>query len=253
MINRSLSIMLDGEPLSFSGRIRLRGKDELSLFPALFTLDLWNLPEEPYLRLFRCRELSVSSGEACLVSGTVSDVYRRAVAEGVMTSVSISLGLDLWEAMVSLTVPAGMSISETARQILDASGTGIPLLANLENDTIIARSQSFFGRTAECIEIVLSAVSARAMLTPSGLMIVPVSGLPEPVQIHDTDLLDAPSFADGGHLAVLSCSVAGWRPGQTAQVSWKGMSFRGIIRSRYVDADVGFGPWKCELLAEVLK
>ncbi len=60
MINRSLSIMLDGEPMPFASRIRLQGEDALSLFPALFTLEMWNLPEEMFLRLSRAREITVS-------------------------------------------------------------------------------------------------------------------------------------------------------------------------------------------------
>ena len=250
---RNLVIRTDGESLSFSGRARLRGKDELSLFPALFTLDLWNLPEDDYLRLFRCRNISVSCGEACLVSGVVSDVYRRAMTEGMVTSVSISLGLDLWEATVSLTVPTGSTISETVGQILDESGTGIPLLSYPDQDDVSLRPQSLFGRAAECIETVPSAVSARAMLTPSGLMIVPPGGLPEAVQISDADLTDAVAFAGGSihgsrQLAVLSASVSGWRPGQTVEVRQGSVSFRGIIVSRSVDADTASGPWKCELM-----
>ena len=76
-VNRMLTVTADGEPLSFSGRARLSGQDGLSLFPALFTLELWNLPDEAALRLFRCREIAVSRGESCLLSGAVSDVYRR--------------------------------------------------------------------------------------------------------------------------------------------------------------------------------
>ena len=129
VLDRSLTVMLDGEPFSFSGRMRLRGEDELSLFPALFTLELWNLPEEYYLRLFRCKQIAVSHLDACLVSGAVSDVFRHPEKDGVVTTVAISLGLDLWEAVVSLAVPAGTSVSETVRQILAASGTGIPLLS----------------------------------------------------------------------------------------------------------------------------
>ena len=119
LTDRSLNVLTDGEPLPFSGRIRLRGRDELSLFPALFTLDLWNLPEEAALRISRCRSIAVNHGESCLVSGTVSDVYRRAVPEGILTTVSVSLGLNLWEAYVSLIVPAGTAVSDTVRQILE--------------------------------------------------------------------------------------------------------------------------------------
>ena len=252
VLSRSLSVMLDGEPFSFSGRMHLRGEDELSLFPALFTLELWNLPEENYLRVFRCREIAVSCGESCLVSGTVSDVFRHPAGDGILTTVAISLGLNLWEATVSLTVPAGTSLLDVVRQILSASGTGICLLADLENDSRLVRSQSFFGRVPECIDSVLSAVFARAMLTPSGLMIVPPGGLPNPVHIGENDLTDAPAFVNGGKWAILPCTVSGWRPGQTAEVRWKDVSFRGIIRSRLVDADTGSGPWKCEMILEVL-
>ncbi len=257
VLDRSLSVTLDGEPFSFSGRIRLRGEDELSLFPALFTLELWNLPEEYYLRLFRCRTIAVSHLDACLVSGTVSDVYRHAEKDGVVTIAAISLGLDLWETVVSLSVPADTSLSDTVRQILSASGTGISLLADLENDSILFRSQSFFDRASECISQVLSAVSARAMLTPSGLMLVPAEGLPEAVKVTEADLTDIVSFAGGTlrgsmPLAVLSATVSGWRPGQTVEVRQGSVSFRGIIVSRSVDADTASGPWKSEMIVELI-
>ena len=175
-VNRMLTVTADGEPLSFSGRARLSGLDGLSLFPALYTLKLWNLPDEAALRLFRCREIAVSRGESCLLSGAVSDA---------------------------------------------------------------SSSQ-------------LSPNPPRAMLTPSGLMIIMPGGMPNPVTIAENDLTDAPAFVNGGKLAILSCAVSGWRPGQTAEVRWKGISFRGIIQSRLVDADTGSGPWKCEMICEVL-
>ena len=254
-IDRSLSVMLDGEPFSFSGRMRLRGEDELSLFPALFTLELWNLPEEYFLRLFRAKVISVSHDDACLVSGMISDVFRHPTQEGVKTTVAISLGLDLWESTVSLAVPAGITLSDTVRQILAASGTGICLLADLENDSTLVRSQSFFGRASECISSVLSAVSSHAMLTPSGLMIVPPGGMNEAVRITESDLTDTVAFAGGSlrgtkPLAILSATVAGWRPGQTVEVRQRNVSFRGIIVSRSVDADTAAGPWKCEMIIE---
>ena len=257
VLDRSLSVTLDGEPFSFSGRMRLRGEDELSLFPALFTLELWNLPEEMYLRISRCREIVVSHGDACLVSGRVWDAYRHGDEEGTITSVSISLGLDLWESTVSLCVPAGTPLSETVRRILDASGTGIPFLSALSTDPVSSRGHSFFGRASECISEALSIASLRPMLTPSGLMAVPASGLPEAVRITEADLTDAPTFAGGSlhgvpSLMILSATVAGWRPGQTVDVAHKNIRARGIVKERSVDADTGDGAWKCELLCEVV-
>ena len=250
---RSLTVTTDGEPLSFSGRVRLRGQDELSLFPALFTLEMWNLPEEAALRISRCRKIAVSHEGACLVSGSVSDVYRRAVPEGILTSVSISLGLDLWEARVSVHVSSGKTVSETVRAILSASGTGIPFLSKLDPDPVVSRGQSFFGRAAECVTVALTAAGCKPMLTPAGVMAVPQGGLPEPVRISEKDLTDAPVFAAGGKIMILSCTVAGWRPGQTVLVEYKSIQARGMVTSRSVDADTGAGAWKCEMMAEVLK
>ncbi|MBR0513069.1 MAG: hypothetical protein IJK06_02320 [Clostridia bacterium] len=262
VVNRSLTVTLDGELLSFSGRMRLRGKDELSLFPALFTLELWNLPEEMYLRMSRCKDIAVSHGDACLVSGRVWDVFRHGDKEGTVTSVSISLGLDLWESTVSLCVPAGTLLSETVRQLLDASGTGIPFLSVLSTDPVSSRGQSFFGRASECVSEALmchserSEESPRPMLTPSGLMAVPPGVLPEAVRITEADLTDAPAFVGGSlhgapSLMVLSATVAGWRPGQTVEVEYKNIRARGIVKERSVDADTGDGTWKSELLVEV--
>ena len=259
-IDRSLSVMLDDEPFSFSGRMRLRGEDELSLFPALFTLELWNLPEEYFLRFFRAQRISVSHGDACLVSGTISDVFRHPAQEGILTTVAISLGLDLWESVVSLSVPAGTLLSDAVRQILSASGTGIPLLSfpvdSGDGSFCLPRAQSFFGRAAKSVTSALSAASARPMLTPSGLMVVPSGGLSEAVRISETDLTDTVAFAGGSQrgtkqLAILSAAVSGWRPGQTAEVRQGNVSFRGIIVSRSIDADTATGPWKSELLVEV--
>ena len=94
------------------------------------------------------------------------------------------------------------------------------------------------------------------MLTPSGLMVVPPSGLPEAVQITENDLTDTVAFAGGiqrgtKQLAILSAAVSGWRPGQTVEVRQGSVSIRGIIVSRSVDADTASGPWKSEMIVEV--
>ena len=99
--------------------------------------------------------------------------------------------------------------------------------------------------------------SLRPMLTPSGFMAVPPTGLPEAVLITDADLTDAPAFAGGSlhgmpSLMVLSATVAGWRSGQTVDVEYKNIRVRGSVKERPVDADTGDGAWKCELLVEVI-
>ena len=257
IINRTLTVTADGEPLSFSGRIRLRGKDDLSLFPSLFTLEMWNLPEALYLRLFRAREIAVSHEGACLVSGRIRDVFRQGTEAGILTSVSVSLGLELWEAPVSVSVPSGSSVSGAVRAILSASGTGIPLLSFPDPDPVSSRGRVFFGRASECIAEALSDASCRPMLTPSGLMAVPASGPLEAVRVTAADLTDAPVFIGGVNRIgprgmILSVAVSGWRPGQTAELDTPGVHARGIVTGRSVDADTGDGAWKCEMVLELI-
>ena len=234
----------------------LEGTDDLSLWPALFRLELYNLPEEQYLQLTRTKELTISHDDACLAAGRVTDTFRRSSARGTVTEVSVSAGLDLWEARVSLTVPAGTSVSETVRRILAVSGTGISLLSPPVPDPASLRPGAYFGRAAECVERALSAANCRCVLTPSGVMPVPRGGLPAAWHITGRDLLEEPAFAanESGtpRRMILTTRPAGWRPGQTVEVVCGSARVKGIISERAVHMDTASGEWKTELLTEVI-
>ena len=154
--NRTLSVFADGEPVTSSARTKLLGHEGLGLYPCLFMLNLLNLAEEDYLLLSRAREVEVKHGEVVLVSGLVSDVFRNTKKNGTETHVAVSPGLALWEAVVSVDVESGVSVSETVRQLLEASGTGVQLLSFPGEDPVSTRGQAFFGRAAECIIEALS-------------------------------------------------------------------------------------------------
>ena len=258
MKDRSFDFKADDQPFSFSGRVRLTGKDDLSLYPSLFQVEFWNLPEEVFLLLSRAHTLTVSSGGACLVSGQISGAFRRPVAAGTITVVAVSAGLDLWEAHVSLTVQAGLSVSEIVRNIVQESGLSISLLNDPAPDTLSIRPGAFFGRAAECITVALSAAGCRAVLTPSGIQAVPETGLPVSYRISEKDLLEEPSFVGGSaHGAssrmILTANLAGWRPGQTVEVSCGNTHAVGIILERSVEADTDSGAWKSEMLVELIQ
>ena len=161
--DRRLTVLADGEPFASGSRFRLTGKARIGLYPSLFLLECWNLPDSEVYRLQNNRELSVLHGDSCLAFGRVSDVFCRTVPEGTVTTAAFSLGLDLWEALVSLPVPAGASVSETVRSLLEASGTGIRLLSFPGSDPVISRGQAFCGRAAECIAEALTAAGARGL------------------------------------------------------------------------------------------
>ena len=214
-----------------------------------FTLQVWNLADSDYWLLAAAKELSVRHDDSVLAAGMISDLCRSTVPEGVVTEIVFSAGLRLWEAPVSLSVEAGVSVSDTVRWILAASGTDIQLLSYPGSDPIRTRGQAFSGRTAECIERALSAAHARCCLMPAGLCVIPASGLPVSMELTEADLLDDPVRV--GNWLLLRTKVTGWPLGKRVSISWKGQSAEGLVVERNVDADNMEGNWQCELLIEV--
>ena len=167
-----------------------------------------------------------------------------------MTEIVFAAGLELWEAPVSLSVEAGVSVSETVRRILEASGTGIALLSFPGENPVRPRPQAFFGRAAECVMSALSAAGARACFTLAGLCIVPSLGLPVSMTLSENDLIDAPNRVSD-RLMVLRTRITGWPLGKAVSVQWKGNTIEGLVIERWVDADNMDGSWQAELLIEV--
>ena len=138
-MDRTLTILADGESVSGYARARLLGTERLGLYPSLFMLHLWNVAEEDYLLLSRSREITVLHEDVVLVSGSVSDAFRSRGKSGIEVHVAIAPGLALWDAAVSLDVEAGVTVSETVRRLLEASGTGITLLSFPGEDPVTTR------------------------------------------------------------------------------------------------------------------
>ena len=138
-MDRTLTILADGESVSGYARARLLGTERLGLYPSLFMLHLWNVAEEDYLLLSRSREVTVLHEDVVLVSGTVSDAFRSRGKSGTEAHVAIAPGLELWDAAVSLDVEAGVTVSETVRRMLESSGTGIQLLSFPGEDPVVSR------------------------------------------------------------------------------------------------------------------
>jgi len=247
---RSLQIKADDKTVAGFSRAQIIGADAVGLLPMPFILRLWNPGESDYNGIAAAKTVLVLAGESMLASGDIADVCRRSVQEGTMTEVVFSQGLRLWEAPISLSIEAGATVSETVRGILDASGTGISLLAFPENDPVRGRAQAFFGGAVECVLEAVSAVDGRAYLTPSGLVVYRAEEIPVSMLLTEDDLIDAPAFV-GKHLAVLRTRVRGWPLGKKISVKWKEISFQGVITERGVDADTKEGNWESQLVVEV--
>ena len=251
MISRYLSVFADGEPFAPDSRFRLSGTIRIGFFPSLFLLQCWNLSDSDSFLLRNTKELSVMREDSCLAYGQVSDVFTETVPEGTVTTAAFSLGLNLWERRVSLSVPSGVSVSETVRRILAASGTGIRLLSFPGEDPVFSRGQAFCGRIAECVTEALSAASARAYLVPAGLCVIPAEPLPATLHLKGKDLTDRPSFADSGRKLILSTTVTGFQPGEEMTLETEGKTYAGLILERMVEADTAIGPWVTQLMVEV--
>ena len=249
--DRRLMVYADGEPFAPDSRFRLTGTVRIGLYPSLFLLECRNLSDSDVYRLQNTKGLSVMREDSCLASGRVSDVFCRTVPAGTVTAAAFSLGLDLWEAQVSLTVPAGVTVSETVRRLLDASGTGIRLLSFPGADPVCSRGRAFFGRAAECIGEALSGAGAGGYLVPAGLCVVPAAPLPATLHLSEKDLTDRPAFADGGRKMILSTTVTGFQPGEEVTLETGGKAFPGLILERMTEADTVMGPWETQLLVQL--
>ena len=248
--DRTLVIFADGESLGEYAHAYLSGREAAGLYPLPYTLRLWNLADDRYLLLSRAKALSVEHAGSVLASGDVADVFRFLTEKGSVTDVCFSPGLKLWEASVSLSVEAARTVSETVREIVAASGTGIPLLTFTGPDPVLVRGQAFLGRAAECVSLALSAAGARGYLVPAGLCVLPHEDPPASVVIPEEDLQAAPEFPSGD-LAVLRLKVAGWPVGKKTEARWQGRTLTGIIAERLVEADSQSGPWYTEILLEM--
>ena len=264
---RDFHVLLDGQPFTQGSGFRLTGRVDLNLYPDLFVLQCRNLPKEGIFQLQNSRQiLVISNGSriaswqissmpngSCLASGQISDVYTQTVPEGTVTVAAFSLGLELWNAEVSVSCPAGTSISEDVRAILEASGTGIQLLSFPGEDLQPLRGRAYVGKAAEVIASALSQAGARGFLTPAGLQVIPKDPLTASLHLTEADLTDRPIFADSGRKMILSTNVVGFQPGDEMTLSFEGMTTKGLIASRMVDADSYSGPWKTQLLVELHK
>jgi len=213
------------------------------------------------------------NGNSLLAFGEVSDVYRRTVPEGEITTVAFAKGLSLWETPISVSLPAGLTASETVLALLNDTDISVP--AWVGEDPIFTRGQSFHDRAALCLNSVLSAAAARGTLipihpgsassasssdlataasTPSSssryvLSVIPSEGLPASIHLNAHDLLNAPSFTSG-KLMVLSTAPIGWQVGATLSLEYDGCLRTGIIQERNLDLDTIAGTWRTELLVK---
>ncbi len=243
---RFLTVMADGMEICSGCHLRLSGSDSLSLRPGFFLLQAWDLSPSSAAVLSVAQQLEVRSGHSTLAAGKIVDVHTHTVQGKRITEVGFSPGLSLWEASVSLSLASGMRLSDTVREILKASGTGIQLVGFTGREIAFSRGQAFFGRASDALVGLDSAADAFAWLSPAGLVMSGKDDHHITVSLTESDLLSAPTMADGR--VILATSMVGWPSGAYVRYEWQGRSGSGRILSRSLDADNVSGPWKSELM-----
>ena len=162
-----------------------------------------------------------------------------------MLAVSFSYGFRLWKAAVSLSLAAGMKISDTIREVLKASGTGIQMAGYTARDFALTRPQAFFGRACEALERLADSVDGRAGLTPAGVCVIGAGEQTPTVVMPEDGLLSEPIFLKDR--VILKTGIVGWPLGTGVQFIWKGNAWNGVIVSRMMDLDNAEGPWESQL------
>ena len=215
MLDRTLTILADGEAIAGLPHVRLTARYGQSLYPYPFFLRIWNASETVYHRLERAKTILVLHGETVLAAGDFVDVTREVVDEGSLITVTFALGFHFWNSWVSLSVDGGATAGDTVRQLLTAAGSDMQLLTepgNLTEGTVLlsdrrpdtrtvplsgspnavfSRPQTFFGRLPEAIADVLSACGVRPYLVPAGIALKKADE-PEREALMDLDSVSGP-------------------------------------------------------------
>ncbi|MBQ6507363.1 MAG: hypothetical protein IJI08_08590 [Clostridia bacterium] len=287
-LTRDLRLFADGWEIGHGCPMVLTARETLTLRPALHRLEIRNLSDSAEAMLSAARNLEVRSGASVLAFGEPVEVLTRPVSGSYsgsgglqafggggaagsdhsssgapasaasassggapfrLTEIVFSPGLSLWRSTVSLSVAGGMTLRDTVRALLAASGTGIPLAAWTGSNPALTRPQAFFGRTCDALTLLAETADADAHLTAAGLILSgrerrdPSSPIPE-------SLLPAVPIRTGNRL-LLTTAMLGWPLGTFVRVSWHGVAWTGRLVSRLIQADNREGPWKSELEIEL--
>lgn len=242
---RNLRLFADGHEIAQGCRMTLTAHSGVDILPTLHRLRILDLSESSAVMLSGARQIEVRSGNSVLAFGRLVEALTHTFGGERITELVFSPDFPLWQASVSLTVPAGMRASEAALRLLIASESGIPLAAYAAMDYSLSRPQAFFGRACAALSLLAETVNADAFVSPSGLCISDRYPRDPGIFLSKRDLLSYP--LQTGCRLLLTTTMTGWQIGAFARVEWEGRSWTGRIVSSFLQADNVSGPWKAEL------
>jgi len=244
-MRRDLHLFADDTEIGQGCRMRLALREEFSLMPQLFHLEIENLSESSAEMLANCREMAVRSNGSVLATGDSIFCCPRWIDGRKIVSVSFSYGFRLWKASVSISLAAGMRISDTIREVLKASGTGIEMAGYTAKDFALTRPQAFFGRACEALERLADSVDGRVGLTPAGVCVIGTEEVTPTVVMPEEELLSEPIFLKDR--VILKTGIVGWPLGTCVRFRWNGADYQGVMMSRMLDLDNAGGSWESQV------
>ena len=275
VFTRDLHLFADDREIGQGCPMTLIARETLTLRPALHRLEIRNLSDSAAALLAAARYLEFRSGASVLAFGEPVDVLTHPVSgtrsgpsssaapsarsEAVastssaapfrLTEIVFSPGLTLWRSTVSLSMAAGLSVRDTARALLTASGAGVPLASCPTVGPALTRPQAFFGRTCDALTLLAETAEADAHLTAAGLCLSSRSRQEPSLLIPESALLTAP--IQTGNRMLLTTAMLGWPLGAFARITWQGSAHTGRLVSRLIQADNREGPWQSQLELEL--
>ena len=250
-INRDLHLFADGREIAQSCRMRLTARENLSLTPQLFQLEIENLSGSSAAFLSAARSLEVRSEGSVLAAGEPVSVCPRRQSGKRILSVSFSPGISLWEASVSLSLAAGMRVSDSVRAVLSAAvyppgaARRVPLAAFTAEDAVLTRPQAFFGRACDALRVLAGTVRAKSFLAPSGLCVIDPRPQTPALILPESSLLSEP--VELRDRVLLTTAAAGWPLGSCLRLEHAGRAYQGLPVSRLLRLDNVSGPWLSQL------
>ena len=235
---RELHIFLDGERLDTSCRLHLRGRNEMTLSPTIFQLDLYLPSENTIGQLSSGRKIAVhSTFDSVLATGTILDVLSDTRDGKQVTSVIFSDGVPFTGSFVSASFPAGSSLRSITEQLLSACSVPLPLAGFTAADKSYPLGTSFFGSTADSLQSLAVDLNADVFLFRSAIYMLGRDSTPDIIGLTPEDVLDAVS--SGKDVRILTTSMKGWPIGSMLRYG----DLQGQILCQTFDADTGEGPW----------
>lgn len=243
---RILRSYADGERIADGMRMSFRGRQNMSIRPDFFELNIYNLSGADFAILNKAKEITVKGPNgSSLCTGKIEEIYRHVDSGKEITTVFISDGLDFWGAMISLSVAKGNRTEGVIRRIVNGCTSPIGIASYLAREAVSLRGQAFYGRAADYVATLAQSVGARAFVVRNTLNIVEKGRYSMSVSINEADMPDGISEANGAYIVRLREPVA-YPVGQMAKIGNRAAEYR--IISQTFEADTQQGAWTTSLI-----